>query len=337
MSPNDLGIMVGGCGADAATCLSGTVTAMTFAVAAQSTIVQLYATFPGQNATPSAVQSVGAAGAWAFAGLSPWTHYYVQVVAAFNGVNAVSAVAGPFSIPSNGVPIAVDVKPVAFQILESRVPGGPRELVLASASVYDPSSGAPVTGDAGAVSVEVADASFPLAWSASQMLYVAEPSPPLAAQPSYVLTVSMPPESASPSRFQVSGNPPMFDGALVSLASANADGASPLTLAADAGADAALSAGEALTVDWQAQPAADYVELELFELTDVADASAWTSRYASPAPNPSNVTEEVIPASAVTSSGEYLLDVVYATAACPAASGGCVESATVAAQTFGAR
>jgi hypothetical protein len=80
-------------------------------------------------------------------------------------------------------------------------------------------------------------------------------------------------------------------------------------------------------VTWQAQPMASYSQTELFQ----QQGTSYVQRYVSPTVDAPNVTTETIPASALGSSGTYLLNEDYASATCPTTADGCVYNLSTAA------
>ena len=319
-------VTTGHCTGNPALCLSGSVTATAFSAPSKTVQVQLFSVFPGLNQVPDATQILSLGGTWAFGGLSPAVAYYLQVVVVFDTLNEVSEVVGPFSVPGDGGAFTVDVPPVSLNLLEAQTAGGAPMLELASATLFDPATGAQVV-DGGSVTLALGDASVALPWNAatSAFSYLAPAQTP--APSTYAVTVTPPGASAQPNVWLLAADPPTGETAIASLAPAGDAGP---TVAGDASADATLPAKTPLVATFSGPADSDYVQVELFE----QEGGAWTQRYESPAPEAPATTQEVIGATSLDSPGMYLIDVLYTKANCPLGGAGCVQAAAVAAQQF---
>jgi len=302
--------------------LTGTAASPRFTAKPVRMVAALYRVFPFGTERPLASQAVGGDGTWLFggfldagadAGLDPWAHYFVQIEADFNfdggpTGSAVSAIAGPLSVPSSGGPIAVNVPPIELSVLESRVPGGAMQLQRVLAHVFDPATGGEIKSTA-TVTITVGGTPVPVPWSSADggvdaySLQFAQPPP---AQPTYTVTVASPEFGQAPATFQLVAAEPAFDGAIVSP-----DGGAP------------VPAGHALPVVWTAEPQADY------EIVQIFTSGALASVFVSPEPAAPDEVEETVEAGLP--QGSYLLDVSYSKTNCPAIADGCVQANTVAA------
>jgi hypothetical protein len=318
--------MLGGCGADATRCLSGTVVTTAFAVAPTAVQVELYRVFPGSFPQPLAAAPVDTTGKWAFGTLSAWTHYYVRVAAVFGSQGSISRVVGPLSIPSSGVPIAIDLMPVELQLLESRGVGAPSQVNWAEARIFDPATGVEILDGGASVTIAIGDASVPMIWNAgadAAAAYVFAPSVAPIAQPSYPVTVSLPATGSTPTQWQLVADAPTFDGVITSLSSAG----STIHVPVDAAGSVPVQRNTDLTVTFSAEPGADYVEVGLYEQAD----ASWPRTYFSPSPESPETTQELVPAASLPDPAAYLLNVVYTKATCGLLASGCVHSAAVTA------
>lgn len=323
--------MLGGCGADATLCLSGTVVTTAFSVAPTALQVELYRVFPGSLPQPLAAAPVDASGRWAFGTLSAWAHYYVRVAALFGLQGSISRVVGPLSVPSNGDPIAIDVTPVELELLQSRGPGAPSQVNWAQARLFDPATGVEILDGGATVTIAVGDASLPMTWNPgadAAAAYVFAPSSALAAQPSYEVTVSLPGAGSMPTQWQLIADAPTFDGLITSLSSGSTG--PTIQLPVDAAADVVVPNNADLTVTFPAEPTADYVEVGLYEQAD----ASFTRQYFSPTPESPETSQEVVPAASLPDPASYLLNVLYTKATCGLLASGCVHSASVAALSF---
>lgn len=309
------------CSADAGLCLSGTAATTGFKVSATLLRAGLYRVFPEGSQQPIASQLVAKDGTWAFGGLDAWSHYYVAVAAGFQGgaTLGAEAVVGPLSVPLAAAPVAVHVKPVKIVLLESGAGAASMQLQLAKAHVFDPTTGAEIMGGAN-VAITVGGTATPMPWgvdpadpSGSPSYFVAFPQP-TAAHPSYTVTTSHPSFGATPASWQLIADPPASAG----LIQSPTDGAS-------------VRVGQPLTVTWGVQPAADYELVELFFFDTTQKPPAWASEYVSPQLDAPDVTREAIPGMGLGQPGQYLLNVAYAKASCPATADGCVLAGVIAA------
>jgi hypothetical protein len=296
--------------------------------------VELHRVFPGGLVAPIAAQATGDGGTWAFGGLSPWGHYYVRVVGTFDLQSGVTRIVGPLAVPSTGGSLAVALEPVSITVLEARAQGGTLQLVSATARVFDPTTGVEIIDGGATVSIAVGDASVSLPWNgiaSDSQEYGLQPSPPLPAQPTYVVSVSTLPDAGAPSQWNVIADPPLFDGKILSLGAGGAP---------DAAVDATVSAEQPLAPTWSPPPAtmgamsADYMLVELFE--SQADAGTYALQYQSPNPESPETTQENIAGSFLPDPAPYLLDVAYVKAHCDITAAGCVHASAVAAVTFDA-
>jgi len=298
---------------DATLCLSGTVASAVFAPGFSHAKVSLYRVFPYGNVTTLSDQPVAADGTFAFSNLPAWSHYYVQAEGLFGGdQNGVAAVVGPVQVPVTTSTVAIQIKPVFLEILQQGPTGGATSLAWPSAHLYDPGTGAELTG--GSVSLNAGSQNWPmpytgnLAGSKSYFVQVPQGTPGGTAFTISTYEMALGP---MPKTWNLVGEPPTFTGTVTS----------PV-------AGATLPVNQPLTVAWSAQPASSYTVVELFH---VMSPTAQTQTYISPAADAPDVTSETIPASALATAGMYLLNVAYSKATCPTTADGCVyNNATVA-------
>jgi hypothetical protein len=298
------------CPGDATRCIAGTLAnANTLAASPVQACASLYQVLPQGAAPLIATQMVAVDGTWAFGDLSAWAHYYVKLVGDFrlpDGTGAsIPAIVGPLAVPSAG-PISAQLKPVTLQVLESRVKAGTRQVLWASARVYDPQTGGELSKDGATVSIAIGGVSTPMAWTDNG--YYAAFSPPPVASASYTVSTTI---GSTTRTWTLTSDPPAFDGAITSPA------------------NGATVAPGPLAVMWSAAPDADYELVEIFARGD----GGWsaTPAYTSAAPNRADTTSET---TSSLDSGSYLLNVAYAKASCPTSADGCVLSNAVADARF---
>jgi hypothetical protein len=246
-------------------------------------------------------------------------------VADFGKTPAIGTLAGPLSVPSSGGPVAVTVKPVQAVASEHQCPigsmgcgtgGGSFVLDWASAHVFSPSDGSELQSSAATVSIDVGGASTPMPWTTtgSQKLYFVDFATPPTAQTSYTITASGQAIGSMPASWTLAPSPPSFMPTITSPAN-----------------NAMVSASQMLTVSWPAQTSADYVTVALFQVGD----GGVTAVGANPPPElPPDTTTQTL---SLQGSGSYVVDVYFATAACPTTADGCVLSSAVAAAQFTAQ
>jgi hypothetical protein len=298
--------------ADAGTaCLSGTAATKLFTAKPLQMEVRLYRTYPSGTATPTVTMPVALDGTWAISNLPAWSHYYVQLVADFQGQTySIASVTGPVTVPSQR-PLALTVEPVSLEALEQSGTASGFGLETAAARVFDPSSGAEIQQTA-TVSISVGGTSTPMPWtmeSSTLSSYFVEFATPPAAQSSYTISTAASQLGSSPLMWQLVASPPTFTG----MVTAPAMGATVMH-------------GQSLTVTWASQPAADYILVELFEQNSMGQ---YTATYASPQPDAADTLQEVIAGSYIPTAGTYLLDVFFGTASCPLMADGCVLAGAV--------
>jgi hypothetical protein len=301
------------CTGDSMSCLSGTLALKDFTVAPTATKVTLYRVFPHGNADMLAWTPVAYDGTFAFSDVAAWGHYYLQGEARFGTPSSGYSVAsnvGSFSVPATSASIPIVIRPVFLEVLQEAPSGGSTVLDWASAHLFDPASGKEVT-DA-TVTLTANSMSFPMPYGTNaggtQSFNVNLPSGTPGGT-SFMITTSYAGLSGSPVTWSLVGDPATFGGAITSPASGSVPASTPLH------------------VTWQAQPMASYSQTELFE----QQGSSWVQVYASPTVNSPDVTTETIPASALATSGNYLLNEDYANATCPATADGCVYNVSTAA------
>ena len=316
------------CAANPTACLTGTAATPKFTAKPVQMKAALYRVFPFGTERPLDAELVAGDGTWVFAGppdggadagLDPWAHYYVQIEADFNvdgGAtgSAVTALAGPLTVPSAGEPVALSVPPIQLSVLESRaagVPGGTMQLQGVLAHVFDPSTGAEIKGSA-TVTITVGGTPVAVPWSGDDGgldAYSLQFAPLTPAQPTYTVTVASPLFGPAPATFQLVAVEPAFDGAIVSP-----DGGAP------------VPAGSPLPVVWAPEPQADYEIVQIFASNGLA------SVYISPEPDPPDEVEETVEAGLP--AGSYLLNVSYSKTNCPPTADGCVQANTVSAENI---
>ena len=285
---------------------------------------RLYRTFPGSGVSEVSDQYVARDRTWAFSGLPPWDHYYVAIEPRYpvgagavgEGLNANPAVpvltqVGPFSVPGNsGAPIPVQVKPVQLDVFEQGAPMAALQVVNATGRVIETSQGS------SSISISIGGTSSALAWDATHQEYLLPFSMPPAAQLTYEMATSA---SNNISTWNLVADPPAFTVGITQPAAAQT-----------------VSVNQDLTVTWPLQPAADYVQVELFLQmgTDAKGNPLWgqpvhTSQIIAP-----DVGQEVISKTDITKAGTYLLNVAFTKANCPPADDGCVHGSIVANELF---
>jgi hypothetical protein len=230
----------------------------------------------------------------------------------------VPSTVGPLSVPSDGAPLRIAVRPVQAVAFEVRAAGDVPQLEWVTAHVYDPTSGQELKG-AATVAVAAAGATTPMPWgvdTTGDPAYFGAISPSVDAPATFTVTASHPSFGTTPGSVPLAGHPPDFDGAVT----APADGAS-------------VPAGQALTVQWAPEPQADFELAELF----ASRAGGLAATFVSPIPDAPDLLQEVIPASSIASPGTYQVDVTYSKTYCPATTGGCVHAGTTAIATITAR
>ncbi len=300
------------CTGDPAACLSGTLALKDFTVAPTAAKVTLYHLFPHGNVEVIATTSVTDDGKFAFSGVPAWAHYYLQGEMGFGtgtSATAIVSTVGSFAVPATQKPIAITIRPVLLEVLQQASSGGSTLLSWASAHLYDPASGQELTQ--GSVSFKINGMSFPMSYGknvgGTKSFNVNLP-PQTPGGTSFTITTSYPELGDTPVSWKLTGKPTTFDGAITSPTGA-------------------VSAKTPLKVTWEPQPMAAYSLTELFEQQD----ASYVQRYVSPTAIAPDVTRETVPASALPSSGTYLLNEDYADATCPTTSDGCVYDVLAAA------
>jgi hypothetical protein len=294
-------------------CIFGTVQqADGFVVGPTRVTARLYREFPSGSASVIAQQIVARDLTWAFQGLAAWGHYYVQFEPGFPVGSGVSVGAltriGPLVLSATaGAPVAVSVKPVQIDVFEQSATGGPLQVQTASAHLVEMGAGAAT------VSLLLGTTATPMPWTtlkdavSTYSAYYAQFVTPPGAQPTYQVTTSQPGLAAA--NWTLVADPPSFTGTIKSPS-----------------AGATVPAGQDLTVTWALQPGADYEEIELFE----DQQGSWSNVFASPRPDPADVSQETIPRSSIAQPGTYLLNVAFTKANCPPTADGCVHASAVA-------
>jgi hypothetical protein len=299
------------CTGPTTSCLRGTAAPRGFKLMPIDMEVNLFRVFPSAGAKPIATMPVALDGTWAFSGVPAWAHYYVQLAANYGGPTTVTSLTGPLSVPSSAAQ-AIAVEPVQLTVLEQSV-NGVYQVDWAEAQIVDPTSGAPVTESA-TVAIAIGAATTPMPWGAAPggtvAYFVQFPQGSMpSAQHTYTITTSAPAFGSTPASWQLSAAPPTFTGSITSPA-----------------ASASITHGQPLSVTWPAEPGADFIVVELFHQV----MGQWSPVYESPLPDGPDVTTETIPADKVAATGNYLLNVDFSTASCPATSDGCVLASTAA-------
>ena len=276
------------CAANPTGCLAGTATTARFTATPSQVKAKLYRVFPYGSEPPIGVEIVTNQ-AWAFGsldggltgGLDPWAHYYVQLEVDFQGTDdaggpsAVAAVSGPWSVPSSGQPIAMDVPPVQLNLLESRIPGGPMKVQWILAHVFDPATGDEIKAKAHLVAVQVGSTTLDVPWSggdAGLAAYFLQLAQPLTAQASLHRAVAAPQFGPDGGTFPASPrSSPAFDGTIV----APVDGG-------------LVPANQPSLCRLSSEPDSDYEVLQIFQ------SSGLSSVYLSPTPDPPNQLAETV-------------------------------------------
>jgi hypothetical protein len=307
------------CSGDVSSCIGGTFTTTGFSVGLAGAHVELHRVYPYGTPQPLAVNPVALDGTYAFNGLAAWGHYYLRAVGKFTppSGNAVSidTVVGPVTIPSTG-PVALVLKPVEIELLESETSQQSLSFEWASAHVFDPASGAELTDATVTLSAGGQQLAMPYGTNISGgQSYFVQPSSSVPAAATYTLQVTDPIFSAAQT-WQLVAAPPSYQAGMV----APLDGAK-------------IPVGQALAVSWQPEPASDYAVVELFQ----QQGSSYASRYTSPLADGPDVTQETIPGTALAQAGTYLLNVQVARASCPVTADGCVYGASITGGTLTAQ
>jgi hypothetical protein len=309
------------CTGDPTACISGTLALKDFSGSFSAAKVELYRVFPYGQVQPVQTMALADDGTYAFSGVAPWTHYYVQGVVRFgtgSTAHAVAAVVGPLVAPvTPASPVAIAVKPVFIEALQQRQPDGTTALSWASTHVYDPSSGA-----------ELSDATVNLV--ANGQTYPMPFTQNVAGTQSYF--VNLPIGVAGGTSFQIAVTEPKLNGGMP--LSWNLVGQPATFTGAITSPTGSVPINTPVTVTWQAQPLAAYTITELF-LAPLMGTP--TQTYISAGAVAPDVTQETIPASSLTTAGAYLLNVEYSTATCPASADGCVYNLSTAALSFNAQ
>ena len=299
------------CTGDVTKCLSGTFALKDFTAKPSATKVTLYRLYPHGDVETVAWTPVAKDGTFAFSDVAAWGHYYLQGEARFGTGSDATAVAsnvGSFTVPSTPGPIPIVVRPVFLEVLQQAPSGGSTLLNWASAHLYDPKSGKEVT--TGTVSLMANSQSYAMPYGTNagglQSFNVNLPTP-TAGGTSFAITTSYAELAESPVTWTLVGEPATFGGAITSPTGS-------------------VPKNKALTVMWQAQPMASYSQTELF----LQMGTSFEPRYASPTVNAPDVTSETIPASALSTSGTYLINEDYANATCPPTADGCVYNLSTA-------
>jgi hypothetical protein len=302
------------CRGDTANCLSGTLALGDFTALPTAAKVTLYHVFPHGNVEVVASSPIAEDGTFAFSRLPAWSHYYLQGEVRFGedaSATAVASTVGSFSVPAPSKPIAIVVRPVFLEVLQEAPSGGSTLLSWASAHLYDPASGREVTH--GSVSLTANGTSFPMPYGTNaggtQSFNVNLPSGTPGGT-SFTIVTAYAELGPTSKKWTLAGEPATFSGALLS----------PMGVVP-------VPAKAPLAVTWQAQPMASYSQTELFQ----QQGTSYVQRYVSPTVDAPNVTTETIPASALGSSGTYLLNEDYASATCPTTADGCVYNLSTAA------
>jgi hypothetical protein len=302
-------------------CLSGTVDTTAFAVPVAKVQADLYPLYPSGGSQVMVFQFVDPDHKWAFSDLIPGLQYYLQIVLYFGdgGTPSLYRLFGPFTADAAGAPVALTIKPVELDVLQSGEIGGSMTVSWARAHVFDPSTGSEITGDA-SVAIDIAGVPTSLPWDTASAAYIYNfPNPP-PAQPTYTFTTQAS-ASATPMTFELVANPPDVDGGIT---------------APDAGSS--VSGSQPIAVGWTPEPV-DYVSLELFQNDGTPDAAMWDLVY--PVANDESDALHAPAEGTGTISidggfapGQYLLNVDFENSSCPPTADGCVAAASAAAETL---
>jgi hypothetical protein len=300
------------CSGDATLCLAGTASLAGFDAGVSTPLqAKLFREYPLAGSTSLAKTPVAYDGTWTFSALPAWEHYFVQVAADFGQPVAVAGVAGPLGVPvaASAAPTPVTVKPVELTVVQQALSGGPMQAASALAVVFDPGTGAPVSGASVTLGVGGAQVPMPEVQQSGVPTYSVTLPASTPAQATYSFTV-VSGGNGKTSTWQVTAGTASYQAAL----------ASPL-------AGATVPKGQPLAVSWPAQPAADVEVLELFTQ---GSGGAWVSTWTS-TPHDADATGDTIPGAQVTAGQPLLLNVAFAAAGCAAGGDGCVLSDQVAA------
>jgi hypothetical protein len=293
------------------TCLFGTVSIRDFQAQPVASEVTLYKVFPHGNPSVSTVP-LARDGTFAFSDVPAWGHYYIHAQATFgtgSSARSVASIVGSFTVPGDNAPIAISIHPVYLEILQQTAAGMPNSLAWASAHLYDPTTAAELS-DA-TVALAVSGKTYPMPYTTNAngtMSFYATFPAGTTGGTSFKMTTLASAFGSTPLSWTLVGEPATFQGAILSPTST-------------------ASANEPLQVTWQAVPSASYSVTELFE----QKGTGFETTYISPETNAPNVTTETIPATALPSTGAYLLNESYANATCPASADGCVYNVSTAA------
>lgn len=296
-------------------CLAGKLVARALGAKWADAKVELFSVYPYGKVTPLATAAVKN-DAFAFADL-PEGKYWLQAIAKLDdgsGPAAISTIAGPFG--ANGS-ADLTMRPVFLEILQTRSAGAQLEASWASARVYDPKSGKPLT-DA-TVKVTAGAASFAMPYGdnlAGQKSYFVQLPKGTPGATTFTVETGHPSLGAAPLSWNLVGEVPTFDVTLQSPSDGSIIG---LALP--------------LEITWTAQPTASYGVVELFSS---GASGSFTRLFTSEAALPPETTRQVIPADKLIA-GNLVLNVREAIASCPATADGCVYSASTAAASLKAQ
>jgi hypothetical protein len=296
-------------------CLEGKLDARALGARWVDAKVELFGVYPYGKVTPIGTATVRG-DAFAFADL-PEGKYWLQAVAKLDdgsGPASISTIAGPFG--ANGS-ASLTVRPVFLEVLQTRAAGAQLEASWASARVYDPKSGKPLT-DA-TVKLTAGGSSFAMPYGdnlAGQKSYFVQLPKGTPGATTFTIETSHPSLGAAPLSWNLVAEVPTFDVALQSPSDGSIIG---LALP--------------LEVTWTAQPTASYGVVELFSRGTSGD---FTRLFTSEAALPPDTSRQVIPADKLIA-GNLLLNVREAIASCPPSADGCVYSASTAAASLKAQ
>ena len=304
------------CDDDAGACLQGMAVPGSFVHPPAELRATLYEGFPVDVGFGIASQKVALDTTWAFEGFEAGAHYFVQFDPGYSGERTaaeqagIPTVVGPFVVPGDaGASVSVQANPADITVFEQGLVGAPMQIESVFARVDEATAGG------SNVSIGLGDAGVPLPFDATQSGYLLQLASPLAAQPTYTVTVASGlPDASSPSRGHW---PRALRPAPAPSRRRRLERWCPPTR---------ISPSSGPQVE-----EADYVSVALFAESDAGFAQAFSAPSV-----PLDTTIVTVPAMNLPP-GSYLLDVGFVRAFCPPERDGCVHSSRVVSEPLTAQ
>jgi hypothetical protein len=273
--------------------------------------VELFRVYPTANAKPLATSFVAKDGTFAFNNVVEWSHYYVRAYGAAPGASVSTyTLVGPIVAPNtDATTYAIKLRPVVLEILQEKDPGAATLLQWASAHLYDPTTGSPITN--ATVTLNANGTNVPMPYGQNlggDMSFFATVPTGTQGGTSFTITTMASAIGASPQTWNLTGAPLTFDATLTSPT----DGTT-------------IATNTALTVAWPAEPTTSYTSAELFQQVGGNFESIYQTDPIDP-----GMTSIVIPQTQFSIAGSYLLNVLFTTPTCPVTADGCVYNASTA-------